>query len=76
MCLLKYLVQYPKKCPLCRTKIATSYTDFKTNVVLDYISRKFNGRKYSRIFAQHEQEAKVSNVYERLAQKYQGDQGA
>lgn len=42
MCLLKYLVQYAKKCPLCRTFIAQSHDEFKTNVTLDYISRKFN----------------------------------
>lgn len=42
MCLLKYLVQYAKKCPLCRTPILQFYEDFKPNVTLDYISRKFN----------------------------------
>lgn len=42
MCLLKYLVQYAKKCPLCRTPILQYYEDFKPNVTLDYISRKFN----------------------------------
>jgi hypothetical protein len=44
MCLLKYLVQFSDKCPLCRTPIPYPYEEFKVNVTLDYISRKFNQR--------------------------------
>ena len=69
-CILKFLIQYPKKCPLCRTAIKVCYQDIKVNVALDAISFKFNPRIYNKIRALNEREIKKSKLFEKLAQKF------
>ena len=59
-CLLKFLLQYPKKCPLCRTAISLCYQDLRVNVALDAISFKFNPRVYNKIRALNDREVAKS----------------
>ena len=69
-CILKFLIQYPKKCPLCRTAIKICYQDFKVNVALDAISFKFNSRIYNKIRALNGREIKKTELFEMLGLKY------
>ena len=59
-CILKYLLQYPKKCPMCRSAIKTCFQDLKVNIALDAISFKFNPRIYNKIRAFNDREFKKS----------------
>ena len=69
-CILKFLVQYPKKCPLCRTAIKVCYQDFKVNVALDAISFKYNPRVYNKIRAINDRDAAKNKLFEKLQKKF------
>lgn len=73
-CLLKFLLQYPQKCPLCRTAISLCYQDLKVNVALDAISFKFNPRVYNKIRALNDREVAESQLLEKLMAKFSDGQ--
>ena len=70
LCILKFLVQYPKKCPLCRTAIKVCYQDLKVNCALDQISFKFNPRVYNKIRAWNDMEIQSKQLLQKLEQKF------
>ena len=70
LCLYKYLLQYPKKCPMCRNNIRCNWHELRVNVVLDALSRKLNPKKYSKILAHNEAEEDANGIIEQLEKKF------